>query len=409
MVTNSVMPITFEQFNITSSAETWIFEENTLIRPPEQQSAIYEGNNVQDNVIVLNGIAYAPYEASYGVQLLGQNTHLEIGVEGEVTSLHAVNMGGNSASVLNRGLIESQGVAIFMGGDNTAVANNGTITGNYFAVDLRAETETYFENNGTIRTTLGISANADKTTMLFGGNSDVLTDTLAVGIDSTAGQKATVENHGLLKVDGGFAVYGDAGREVVINRGTLDGDVRLGGAKDVFDNVGGTFIGEVFGGDGNDVYKTDSAVQITELDGGGRDTIRSGASLDLSTVAMADSEIEVLRLTGTDDIDLIGNDEDNRIFGNAGDNQLAGGDGDDVFVFKKNAGMDTITDFEPGDDGIDFRSLKLNGGNDIDSFSDLIANHAENQGGDVVIRAGGDRLVLENTSLGDLNASDFQF
>jgi hypothetical protein len=71
--------------------------------------------------------------------------------------------------------------------------------------------------------------------------------------------------------------------------------------------------------------------------------------------------------------------------------------------------MDTITDFEPGDDRIDFRSLKLNGGNDIDSFNDLIANHAENQGGDVVIRAGGDRLVLENTSLGDLNASDFQF
>jgi Ca2+-binding RTX toxin-like protein len=403
------MPITFEQFNITTVADKWVFEENTLIRPPEQQSAIYEANNLQDNVIVLNGIAYAPYEASYGVELLGQNTHLEIGVEGEVISRAAVNMGGNSASVLNRGLIESQGVAIFMGGDNTAVANNGTITGDNFAVDLRAETETYFENNGMIRTTLGISANADKTTMVFGGNSDVLTDTLAVGIDSTAGQRSTVENHGSLKVDGGFVVYGDAGREVVINRGTLDGDVRLGGAKDVFDNKGGTFIGEVFGGDGNDVYRVDSAVQITEFGGGGRDTIRSSVSQDLSSILLADSEIEVLRLTGTDDINGIGNDEDNSILGNAGDNQLTGGDGDDVFIFKKNAGMDTITDFEPGDDRIDFRSLKLNGGNDIDSFNDLIANHAENQGGDVVIRAGSDKLVLENTTLGELEASDFLF
>lgn len=409
MVTHSVMPITFEQFNITSSAEKWVFEENTLIRPPQNQSAIFEDNNVQDNVIILNGIAYAPYGGGYGVQLLGQNTHLEVGVEGEVIALQAVSMGGNSASVLNRGLIESQGVAIFMGGDNTAVANNGTITGDNFAVDLRAETETYFENNGTIRTTLGISANADKTTMVFGGNSDVLTDTVAVGIDSTDGQRATVENHGLLKVDGGFVIYGDAGKEIVINRGTLDGDVRLGGAKDVFDNIGGTFTGEVFGGDGNDVYRIDSAVQITEFDGEGRDTVRSSVSLDLSTAALADSEIEVLRLTGADDTNATGNDEDNRIFGNAGDNQLTGGDGDDLFVFKKNAGMDTITDFEPGDDRIDFRALKLNGGNDIDNLSDLIADHAENQGGDVVIHWGSNSLVIENTSLGDLSASDFLF
>jgi Ca2+-binding RTX toxin-like protein len=409
MVTHSVMPITFEQFNITSSVEKWVFEENTLIRPPEQQSAIYEANDAQDNIIILNGIAYAPYEASYGVELLGKNTHFEIGVEGEVISRAAVNMGGNGASMINRGSIESQNVAIFMGGDHTAVVNNGTIIGESFAVDLRAETETYFENNGTIRTTLGIGANADKTTMVFGGNSDVLTDTVAVGIDSTAGQKATVENHGLLKVDGGFVIYGDAGREVVINRGTLDGDVRLGGAKDVFDNIGGTFVGDVFGGEGNDVYKVDSVVNITELDGQGRDTIKSSVSQDLSSIIMADSEIEVLRLTGTDDIDAVGNNEDNRIFGNAGDNQLTGGGGDDVFVFKKNAGTDTITDFEPGDDRIDFRSLKLNGGNDIDSFSDLIANHAENQGGDVLISFGGNKVLLENTSLGDLNASDFLF
>ncbi|MGO4523586.1 calcium-binding protein [Microvirga sp. 2MCAF35] len=76
--------------------------------------------------------------------------------------------------------------------------------------------------------------------------------------------------------------------------------------------------------DGNDVIEEETA-------DGGTDTIQSQSSVDLTLVEQpALAFIENVVLTGTTDIDAIGNDIDNHLLGNDGVNRLSGGRGDDV-------------------------------------------------------------------------------
>ncbi|MFP5433758.1 MAG: calcium-binding protein, partial [Alphaproteobacteria bacterium] len=91
------------------------------------------------------------------------------------------------------------------------------------------------------------------------------------------------------------------------------------------------------GGDGNDVYVVDNAGDIiVEFNGGGTDRI--DASVDFS---LAGIYVENLRLTGTGNINAIGNNLANILTGNGGNNllnggadadKMTGGLGDDVYI-----------------------------------------------------------------------------
>lgn len=120
------------------------------------------------------------------------------------------------------------------------------------------------------------------------------------------------------------------------------------------------------------------------------------------------------RLLGEAGIDWLcgggGNDTLNGGSGNdtledmAGDDRLSGGAGRDTFRFRGRFGTDRITDFTDGEDTIDLRSFRLSG------FDDL---HATQQGSDVRIDlagvSAGGAIVLEDFSLGELDAADFVF
>jgi Ca2+-binding RTX toxin-like protein len=114
------------------------------------------------------------------------------------------------------------------------------------------------------------------------------------------------------------------------------------------------------GGGGNDVYIVDnSGDTVAELPGGGTDTVQSSVSFALG------GNVERLTLTGSANVNAIGNSLNNVLTGNGGDNflvgllgndTLSGKGGADTFRFNTalnaSTNVDTITDFAAGTDHI---------------------------------------------------------
>lgn len=122
--------------------------------------------------------------------------------------------------------------------------------------------------------------------------------------------------------------------------------------KNTLDGGGGTDT--LIGGKGDDVYIiSDSLSVITEaVSGGKKDEVRTSVTYTLP------AEVELLTLTGADDIDGTGNALKNIITGNSGNNTLDGGGGtdtligglgDDVYIVRE--AKDKIT--EKADEGHD--------------------------------------------------------
>ncbi|WP_162820423.1 beta strand repeat-containing protein [Microvirga calopogonii] len=96
---------------------------------------------------------------------------------------------------------------------------------------------------------------------------------------------------------------------------------------------GGQGADTLRGGMGDDTYILSAGNDVIEEEtaDSGTDTIESQSSVDLTlTGQSALAFIENVVLTGTIDIDAIGNDLDNYLLGNDGVNSLSGGRGDDV-------------------------------------------------------------------------------
>ena len=171
-------------------------------------------------------------------------------------------------------------------------------------------------------------------------------------------------------------------RGATVLHGTVDDDLIEGLAgndqllgddgDDVLD--GGTGLDNMAGGNGNDTYYVDNVGDIvTELHGGGRDTVYSTVTYTLS------SDVEKLLLTGTANISGFGNADNNTVVGNDGNNKILGGDGDDTLG--GGAGNDTL-DGGKGADG-----MKGGAGNDryyIDNPGDLVTEYS-NAGDDTVL------------------------
>ncbi|HRK99054.1 MAG TPA: calcium-binding protein, partial [Trichococcus flocculiformis] len=161
---------------------------------------------------------------------------------------------------------------------------------------------------------------------------------------------------------------------------TLEGlagnDSLYGGAGD--DRIdGGEGNDLMVGGSGNDTYVVNSTSDtVTEIVGGGDDTIESSVSLTLA------NEVEHLVLIGDAALNGNGNGLDNRITGNAGANSLSGAAGADTLY--GGAGNDTLNG-GVGDD------LLIGGEGDdtyvVDTAGDAIIE-AAGEGNDTVTSSG---------------------
>jgi len=147
--------------------------------------------------------------------------------------------------------------------------------------------------------------------------------------------------------------------------GGLGADSLIGGLGD--DSLdGGIGIDRMAGGAGNDTYVVDAVGDVvTELPGGGADTVRAAVSYTLS----ADLENMVLTLGG---LTGIGNATANTLTGSEGNDTLAGGGDNDTLI--GNGGADSLD----GGAGVD----SLVGGSGNDAYVLDVA-------GDVVIELAG--------------------
>jgi Ca2+-binding RTX toxin-like protein len=148
------------------------------------------------------------------------------------------------------------------------------------------------------------------------------------------------------QLDGGGGVdqlFGEGGDDV------LNGGI----GNDKLD--GGTGADTMDGDEGNDTYTVDDVNDVVSetISGipGGKDVVKSSAA----TFTLG-ANIETLNLTGSGDINGIGNDEDNAIAGNSGHNLIQGGGGIDKI--SAGGGNDTVE----GGSGND--AIKGQGGND---------------------------------------------
>ena len=118
--------------------------------------------------------------------------------------------------------------------------------------------------------------------------------------------------------------------------GSGDDTITGNSANNILD--GGAGDDTMVGGAGDDTYYVDSASDVvTESSGEGTDTIKSsGFSLELANY----DNVENLELTGSSNLDLTGDGNDNTLTGNDGNNTLTGGAGDDTMV--GGAGDDTL-------------------------------------------------------------------
>jgi len=168
----------------------------------------------------------------------------------------------------------------------------------------------------------------DKVVELTGEGSDIVNASVSY---SLAGQYAEV-----LNLTGNVAVNGTGNglNNRIVGNG-LANNLNGGAGNDRLD--GGVGADTMVGGLGNDVFVVDSAGdKVGEKAEEGTDTVEASISYSL-----AGQYVEILKLTGSANIDATGNNQGNSLHGNAGANRLdgqggademAGGAGDDVYV-----------------------------------------------------------------------------
>ncbi|PJE34197.1 hypothetical protein CVM52_23520 [Pseudooceanicola lipolyticus] len=245
----------------------------------------------------------------------------------------------------------------------------------------------------------------------------------------------------VLGVHGGYTIAN--GVRIENATGGSGNDTLIGnGLKNVLNGGAGKDI--MLGGKGNDRYILSEATDVvSEKAKGGTDTVVTSAfSLKLKDY----QQVENAKLTGSGNLDASGSKKDNVLVGNKGQNSLNGGNGDDTlkggggndalnggrgkdvlkggggsdslkggggddrieggggndtltgggnlddFIFKKNFGADTITDFAKGTDELHL-SKKLWSG-DL-GVKQVVNKFADVVGGEVVFDFGGHRITLD--------------
>ena len=181
-------------------------------------------------------------------------------------------------------------------------------------------------------------------------------------------------------------------------------DIRLGKGSDV--GLGGDGNDALRGGRGNDTldggngrdYLFGGRHDDDLSGGGGNDLLHGGRGKD--SLDGGHQNDVLYGNKGSDDLD--GGAGRDILVGGRHSDELTGGHGADTFIFHKNDGADTITDFAIGEDLI---ALKLHGIDDFDDIAHLISDSDDG----AVIDLGNTEITLEHVSADSLSENDFIF
>jgi len=288
-----------------------------------------------------------------------------------------VNLTTNDTTYFGISVTNSAGNAILASGIQEIILLPGnTIHGNDDAIKFTStatgsQINTVFNTGGLIWGTTGAGINFSN-----GGNAQVLNQGTIMG---EAGVKMTGNNGRLEVFNSGVisatqtAIQGSSGVDRVVNTGivrttTPNGvAIDLGAGNDIYDGSGGSVIGKIVLGEGNDQAYGSSGSE-TFSGGAGNDTIDGGAGVDtvdysdaasgsdnsgvtvnlgstaqqfISSSQGSDTLINIENVVGSGHNDTItGNSGDNSLEGGAGDDRLEGGTGDDTL--DGGEGVDTV-------------------------------------------------------------------
>ena len=237
------------------------------------------------------------------------------------------------------------------------------------------------------------------------GNDDLIGDAGNDQMTGDNGQDTLSGREGNDWLDGGAGfdvLLGGSGNDTLMGGEQADnlfastGDDWLEGGAGFDRLFGGADNDTLFGGDGPDaLYGNAGNDQMFGEDGDDRSYGGSGDDLISS---------------GEGDDLLIGGGGFDTLKGGAGDDTLEGRFNADRFVFSDIAsgfGNDTITDFAATNQ---FERIDLSDIAAITNLNDLLNNHAQQIGADVLITAGaGSTILLEGVDLGQLDSTDFIF
>lgn len=231
-------------------------------------------------------------------------------------------------------------LAAYVNGGNANITNTGTMIGGapgiaaVYVSGNASGAVTRFTNTGTITGDLnGVAIQSDNSLFALDNAGLIVGDVL---VTSTFNQFSRIEN-----------------------TGTIQGAIFMAPGGGEYDQTGGgTLQGFVFGGSGNNIYRTDTHLNVAEFAAGGTDRYyTSQIHTDLA------DEVEFLYLLAGA-VSGTGNAIANTITGNGAANAIEGGIGNDTLL--GGAGNDTLL----GDSGID----SLNGGTGDDQMSGGASN-----------------------------------
>jgi trimeric autotransporter adhesin len=275
----------------------------------------------------------------------GNNT-----LDGDTGADTLVGLAGNDVYIVdNTGDVVTEAVAAGTDTIRSSVTYTASLNvENLVLTDTTAINGTGNALNNTITgnsaiNTLDGGAGAD--TLIGGDGDDVyVIDNVGDVITELTGEGTDVARSSVTYTLGGFV------EELV-----LTGTLAVNGTGNALDNTitgnsaintlsGGAGADTMVGGNGSDVYVVDDALDVvTELTGEGTaDTVQTA----LATYTLGNF-VENLTLTGTGNIDGVGNTLANVLTGNAGNNSLDGGTGADTLV--GGAGNDTYVVDNTGD------------------------------------------------------------
>jgi Ca2+-binding RTX toxin-like protein len=317
---------------------------------------------------------------------------------------------GDGGLFVNHGVVSATGAASTSGVAFSQWDSSFINTGEIHAVDSSGHGQAvgvYFDSNITG------SMISNPVNLGVWENDGLITGDISLRIAQNSTMKAELEvfhNNGRMVGD----VVADYGGQTLVNAGSIQGGVSLGQGDDVYDGSAGTVSGMVSGGDGDDSLSggaqydalQGNAGNDTEHGGGGDDIVVGGKDQD-QLFGDAGNDI-VWGNLGNDTLD--GGDGNDQVRGGQGDDVLTGGAGDDWLSGDR--GSDTIT----GGTGADvFHSFSGAGLDVVTDFNAAQGDRvmldpgttytASQVGTDTVIdMGGGDRLVLQHTTLSSLPA-----
>lgn len=343
--------------------------------------------------------------------------------DGIVTLTSASGSASKTVSIQNFEKISFWDVSMYLGGSDDDTVTGGTGNDQLYGflgndrLDGGLGTDKMFGGSG--NDTYVVTSQAEIVSELAGGGTDTIETAVTYSLADTDGAGVNGGNVENLLLTGSSAVNGTGNALNNTLTGNAASNILIGGAgNDRLNGSGG--VDDMRGEDGNDTYVVETAGdKVTELKKQGTDTVESSISHTLG------ANFEKLILTGSGNIDAIGNTLKNTITGNGGDNiitggkgrdTMSGGGGADTFDFNSlkespaTAGHDTIKDFVHLVDHIDLLSIDANSlVSGIQAFTfmpDLDAAFTGVAGQLHFIKSGNNTLVEADTN-GDKTA-DFQ-